>query len=348
MRQLWPVSVLLFACSVQPLPPEHEGNAHASDAGAPGRPGGSSGSSGQGAGGSAGGGGASRDGGPGCREPEAAAGITLNPELTDVYKAFSLGAVPGVPAQRYGGLTLAMGDTSTLLIGGNANDATAQLYAVHVVRACGHIVGFEGPAMPVAQTANIDGGVDYGPGGVFFFAGYPTNTIGQIRPGESMAARTTDLGALGVPGSVGALKFVPPRFARAGALKVVSWPGGQWSELTAAPDATGLVAITAAVPRQGVVLQGGPEGFAYIPQGSPHFERPSLIVSEWSAGGVVTYDLDAEGDPVLPTRKVFLIGLQGAEGAFFDPATGDFLFSTWNGTGGSERVIIIQGFVPIG
>jgi hypothetical protein len=43
-----------------------------------------------------------------------------------------------------------------------------------------------------------------------------------------------------------------------------------------------------------------------------------------------------------------LTGLKGAEGAFFDPATGDFLFSTWSGTGGSERVILVEGFVPIG
>lgn len=352
MKPAWVLGLLVFVgvgCKVEPLPSQDEpGGSHAAADGGPPASGPAGAGGRAGAAGTAGAGGAAGAGGDGCREPDAATGVTLNPELTDVYRAFSLGSVPGVPPQRYGGLTLAMGDPSTLLIGGNANDPGAQLYAIRVVRACGHIVGFEGTAMPVAQTAHIDGGVDYGPGGVFFFAGYPTNTIGQIRPGESVSARTVDLGALGVPASVGALKFVPARFARAGALKVVSWPGGQWFELAGQADAMGLLDITAATPRMGVVLTGGPEGFAYIPPGSPHFERPSLIVSEWSAGGVATYDLDAQGDPVISTRKAFLTGLMGAEGAFFDPATGDFLFSTWNGTGGSERVILVQGFVPIG
>jgi hypothetical protein len=71
-----------------------------------------------------------------------------------------------------------------------------------------------------------------------------------------------------------------------------------------------------------------------------------MVVSEWSANGVAAYDVGAEGDPTSGTRRGFLTGLAGAEGAFFDPLTGDFLFSTWNAMQ-PERVVLVAGFVPI-
>src|SRR5438045_143310 len=92
-----------------------------------------------------------------------------------------------------------------------------------------------------------------------------------------------------------------------------------------------------------VTLPGGPEGFIYVPLGSPLFPLQSMLVSEYSSGNVVTYTTDANGNPVLASRHVFVSGLTGAEGAAIDPVTGDFLFSTF---GGSNRVIRVQGFVP--
>jgi hypothetical protein len=41
------------------------------------------------------------------------------------------------------------------------------------------------------------------------------------------------------------------------------------------------------------------------------------------------------------TRTDFITGLSGAEGAFIDPVTGDFLFSTF---GGGNSVIRVSGF----
>jgi hypothetical protein len=284
----------------------------------------------------------------GCQLPGPAADLLVDPRYADVYKVYSLGSVPGVPPQRYGGLTLERGDSNKLLIGGNANDPTAALYAIRVVRSCGHIIGFEGTATRFADAPNVDGGLDYGPGGILLFTGYNVNTIGQIRPGEATVARTTDLAMLGIDTSVGALRVVPAGFSSAGSLKVISWSGGQWRQLGMAAGADGLLELTAGVPPLAITLPGGPEGFAYVPQGSPHFDRPSLVVSEWSAGKVSTYEADAAGDPLPATRKELLTGFRGAEGAYFDPGTGDFLFSTWSGAAGSERVIIIHGFVPIG
>jgi len=32
------------------------------------------------------------------------------------------------------------------------------------------------------------------------------------------------------------------------------------------------------------------------------------------------------GDPIVATRRLFVSGLDGAEGAYLDPLTGDYLF----------------------
>lgn len=62
---------------------------------------------------------------------------------------------------------------------------------------------------------------------------------------------------------------------------------------------------------------------------------------EYSAGLVGVYDIDGNGDPILGTRRDFLTGLTGAEGAVIDPVTGGFLFSTF---GGGNRIIVVTGF----
>ena len=64
-------------------------------------------------------------------------------------------------------------------------------------------------------------------------------------------------------------------------------------------------------------------------------------MSEYSAGTVGVYDIDGSGDPILGTRRDFLTGLTGAEGAVIDPITGDFLFSTF---GGGNRIVVVTGF----
>ena len=57
---------------------------------------------------------------------------------------------------------------------------------------------------------------------------------------------------------------------------------------------------------------------------------------------VGAYLVDAEGNPLVGSRRTFLSGLTGAEGAVIDPVTGDFLFSTF---GGSSQVVVISGFI---
>jgi hypothetical protein len=277
--------------------------------------------------------------------PNKATDITVDPAFAAKYTAYDLGQVPGMPAYKYGGLVLLAGDENTLLLGGFANDPGARIYAVKLVRNnCKHIVGFAGPAVEYAYAPHIDGGLVYGPNGTLMFAGWPANTLGILRAGEKNPARTLDAATLGIPEALAAIGFVPKGFPGDGRFKLVAWEGGQFYDATVTVGNDGLPEVKGVT--QVLTLPGGPEGFAYVPQGSPLFAAPTMIVSEWSANRVAVYDVAATGDPTLATRKTFLTGLSGAEGAYFDPPTGDFLFSTWN-TRRPERMILVTGFAPV-
>jgi hypothetical protein len=99
-----------------------------------------------------------------------------------------------------------------------------------------------------------------------------------------------------------------------------------------------------AAPTASVSVSGlatGPEGIAYVPSGSAGSTNPSMVVSAYSMGKIVAFEVDADGLPVTSTARDMITGLTGAEGAFIDPLTGDFLFSTF---GSFNRVIRVSGF----
>lgn len=266
----------------------------------------------------------------------------IAPAYSGVYSIQSLGAVPGVPSA-YGGLTFI--DDDTMLIGGLANEAAGRLYTVDVSRdGDGHITGFAGAAAEFGAVGEFnDGGVVFGPGGVLFTARWPENELGQTLPGGVDEARIIDLMPFGVAPSPGGLMFVPAGLPGAGQLKMVSWEGGEWYTVELALAGDGTYDIVSAT--LGPVLPGGPEGIAYVPTGSPLFPNASVLISEFSAGVVSVYEVDAAGDPILASRQEFVLELVGAEGALVDPVTGDFLFSTFGVEGGDE-VLRVQGFVP--
>jgi hypothetical protein len=276
---------------------------------------------------------------------------TLGPDFAAHYSVFNIGSVPGLPTN-YGGLTFL--NASTLLIGGAANTASGSLYTIGVVRDTnGAITGFSGTAQryggPNGTVGEYnDGGVVFGPGGVLFTARWPINGLGQTLPGSIDEDKIIELTPLGVASSLSAINFVPSGFGGAGQIKLVSWSGGQWYSAGLAPDGNGtydLVGLTqvdldpVAAGIQNV--PGGPEGFVYIPASNAGFGVNSMLISEYSAGTVGAYALDAQGNPLVATRRTFLSGLTGAEGAAIDPVTGDFLFSTF---GGSNQVVRVSGF----
>lgn len=264
---------------------------------------------------------------------------TIDPYYSGSYTHVSLGSVPGVPTN-YGGLTLLYNDPNKLIIGGSANGANGNLYVIDVIRdANNHITGFSGTAQVYAAAPYNDGGVVFGPSNVLFASRWPVNELAQYKPGSTSPDKVINLAALGVAGSNSALNFVPTGFNGAGRVKLVSYSGGQFYDATLSPDGSGtfdLVGLT-----QVATLPGGPEGFAYVPQGSPVFTAQSMILSEYAAGSIATYELDANGNPIVGSRRTFMTGLSGAEGAFIDPMTGDFLFSTF---GGGNQVVRVTGF----
>lgn len=277
---------------------------------------------------------------------------TLGSDFSADYSVLSLGSVPSLPSN-YGGLAFL--NANTLLIGGQANTAVGSLYTIDVVRdGMNHITGFGGSAMRFGGTAGAvgeynDGGVVFGPGGVLFTSRWPINELGQTRPGSIDEDKVIDLAALGVAGSHAAINFVPAAFGGAGQAKLVSWSGGQWYTAGVAPDGSGTFDLVGLTPvdldpvAPGVQnAPGGPEGFVFISAANAGFGVNSMLISEFSAGEIGAYELDASGNPLVATRRSFLSGLSGAEGAVIDPLTGDFLFSTF---GGGDRVVRVTGFV---
>jgi hypothetical protein len=271
-----------------------------------------------------------------------ASGQTIQPPYDAVYTLTNLGLVPSLPT-RYGGLTFLTGNPNVLVIGGNANVMGGALYSIGVTRdALNHITGFTGTAALFSEGQFNDGGVVFGPSNVLFYTRFPTNEIGEIKSGSTMTDKVVGLTPLGIGSSVGALNFVPAGFPGAGQLKIVSYNTGQWYTASFAPDGTGTYDITSPVLNTTIAV--GPEGFVYVPVGSPIFPSgTSMLVAEYDNNVITTYQIDASGNPIPATRAVFVTGLTGAEGAVIDPMTGDFLFSTF---GGNNQVIVVQGFAP--
>lgn len=267
----------------------------------------------------------------------------VDPFYAGSYTAHDLGSVQGVPPL-YGGVTFKYDDPNKILLGGNANDAPGSLYSIDLVRdANNHITGFAGPAQYFADAPYNDGGVSYGPGNVLFCAQWPVNQLGQLKPGSTVPDRVIDMSqfGMGAGGSLSALNFVPTTFGGAGHLKMVTWEDGTWWDATVAPDGNGTYDLVGVNQVLGSTLPGGPEGFVYVSQTSPLFSTPSMLLSSFSDGRVDVYEVDANGDPVPGSRRLFLGDLEGAEGAAFDPLTGDFLFSTF---GGGDRLVVVRGF----
>ena len=264
------------------------------------------------------------------------------------YTVSNLGSVPNLPTN-YGGLTFL--NNNTLLIGGGANGPGGNLRTVGVSRGVGnHVTGFSGNATPYGSIGTYnDGGVTFGPGGVLFTSQWPVNKLGQTKPGSTVEDKVIDLSTFGVASSHSAINFVPTGFGGAGQMKLVSYGGGQFYTATYSPDGLGTYNINTVTLEDidslnfGVqVVPGGPEGFVYIAAGNAGFANNGMLITEYAAGNVGAYDVDANGNPILSTRRDFLTGLFGAEGAAIDPVTGDFLFSTF---GSGNEVFRVQGFI---
>lgn len=275
---------------------------------------------------------------------QAASAQNLNPAFGGCYAIRDLGSVPGVPFN-YGGITFKHDDPDLLLIGGHANNSDAAIYSIRVTRdGDGAISGFVGSADYYAGAPQIDGGLAYGPGNVLFYATYSNNMVGQIKPGSTGPDKVTNMDSVVLP-STGALQFVPPGFPGAGRLKVLSYTFSQWADVSFSPDGLGTFHLGNTANSLITLADGfggvGPEGVVYVQPGNPGITQHSVLISEYLRGTVSCYDIDANGDPIVSTRRELIQNLAGAEGGTRDPRTGHFMFSTF---GGSSRVILVTGF----
>ena len=274
---------------------------------------------------------------PGAAQAAPCVGVTFGGTFGTSYSCSTLGTPTGVTGQ-LGGVTFL--NNNTLLIGGNANTSTGYIAQIGVIRdAQNHIIGFSGGSTQYATAPNIDGGLAFGPNGVLFATGFPNNTLLQYKPGSTTPDRIDTLA--GNFSSVGTLAFVPAGFAGAGQLKIASYSNGNLADATLTPDGNGTFTVSTSAPI--VTLSGGPEGMIYVSGANAGFGGiDNMLVSEYGAGAVGAYQIDANGNPIIGTRQTFLSGLTGAEGAVVDPLTGDFIFSTF---GGGNQLFVISGFI---
>src|SRR5262249_1386629 len=114
-----------------------------------------------------------------------------------------------------------------------------------------------------------------------------------------------------------------------------------WSDAVVTPDGSGTYTITRN-PGVSLSVIGTPEGIAYVAAGQPLFPKASVLIAEFGFGEIAAYEVDANGDPIVSTRRTFVSGLDSAMGASIDPLTGDFLFSSF-----SSNTILRVGVTPI-
>jgi len=272
-----------------------------------------------------------------------AGGQTVLPPFDTAYSIRDLGTPEGVPVS-FGGLFIRASEPDSLYIGGFANGASGALYRVGLVRDVnGLVTGFSGVAERVGDLPFNDGGITPDPGGLISYGQWPVNRYGQMDPATGLIVNDVDLAPLGVAQSASSVRFIPAGMPGAGGMRIVSWSGGQYHRVSYSVGAGEIISLGDVEQLPESTIPGGPEGFTYVPTGSPLFTVPTMIVSAFSAGRVDVYDVDGSGDPIISTGRTMVANLTGAEGAAIDPVTGDFAFSTF---GGADRVIFVSGFVP--
>jgi choice-of-anchor A domain-containing protein len=215
----------------------------------------------------------------------------------------------------------------------------------------GHVIGF-GRISRVASSFGAGwGAFQYGDDGPFVvqawngrYSGVSVHGLYAYKDGDFDPGKFVDYRPLIGQQNAVSSKVVPPGYAGAGKLKAVMWPFGEWYSGTIVPTADGYVDVTSlsAVPSRSLV--GRPHDFSFVPQGSPGFSQDSILVSELSANVLAAYQLDANGDPIIASRRPMVQGLADPAGGAFDPISGDFILQRYGGNGSEQRALAVRGF----
>lgn len=233
---------------------------------------------------------------------------TVNPSYSGTYTLTNLGSVTGLPTN-YGGLIFK--DASTIWIGGAANVSGGRFYSVTVTRGAGNHVTALGAATVMGFGNYNDGGVAFSPTGVLLYAEYPVNSIGQAIAPFASDHSTTVLTGLGVASSVGAANFVPAGYNGAGQFKVASYSGNTFYSVPLSSDGSGgytLGSATLTATLNTCSSSCGPEGFVYVPLGSPLFTGQNLLMAEYGNDAIGVYSVDSGGNPVPDRGRILSRG----------------------------------------
>lgn len=248
-----------------------------------------------------------------------------DPVLNGAYPGFnlqSLGAVNGIPSSFvYNGLTFNGSDL--LISGGDTNSTQQPIYSVEVTRGSnGEIHGFNASTLtsfnvPVPFNGSLlAGGLMY-IGGTLFYTIPPDGVQGdpqQAYIGQYVNGTTSSLTAVGdIP--LGGLQYLPN-----GQL-MLSATDGTWRQVTLAPGAGGLYALTVdSTPVVG--LDAPADAFTSFPVGiTPVVTQASVLVADSSNQELTLYGLDGNGHPIDPSplNGNIVFGSQIVSGTITNP-----------------------------
>ncbi len=266
--------------------------------------------------------------------------------FSEHYRSIDLGLPPGVPTP-FGCITAIPGQSESILVGGGANSPEGKLYKVAIRRdGLGHIAGFDGQAEEIAPAPYNDGGCVFLTPDLLLMSKWPVHQLALVSLATKSVVGSVALLNVGIPTagqaaneSSAAIAVIPGASPPGSRIKIMTWPSGRMFEAQVSIE-SGLVISN--VVESGVLATVGPEGIAYVPPGSPGIVGTAAIVAEWSRGAIAVYQTDAQG-VLNPESRQEVLQLKGAEGAYFDPISGDFLFSTF-GNGAAERIVGLRGF----
>ena len=291
--------------------------------------------------------------------PIAEPNAVLEPEFATKYSVYNLGPPPlGARNGQNNPYALSSfvlpkkGDLCTVFFGGDTPSRDGALLAVRMIRDTeGHFIGF-GRSTRTAILGSAGWGASYYGNsdlmlvtawvGSFTPTGPLSNGLFQLKPTDLTPGKYSINPAYPVSNTVTSL--VPQGYPGAGKLKSTVWPLGEWYSATLVPDGNGYVSFATQVRVTTSNLQGRPHGFSYVPRASQGFSKDSLVVSEWDAGILSAYEIDADGNPITATRRVMMRGFTSIAGSAFDPLSGDLILTKHGGNGNEQRTIAVRGF----
>jgi hypothetical protein len=265
---------------------------------------------------------------------DAATAQVIDPNYAGNYRALDIGRIP--VSGLVGGI--AFKDANTLYVGANCGTGGGEIDALTVTRGIGgHILGFSGPAVKIADAPYVDAGLHFGLEGVLFYTASSLSQLSQVKPGSGFSNKSVDLGTAGITSPAGSLAFVPPGFSSAGSLKLIS--DQFWYTTSIYPDGSGVFGVDAP---WSVLPFANSQGAAYVLAGQPLFEANSVLINSYDASAINSFEVDLHADPMSETGKHFM-DVQRPFVLAFDPIAGDLLVGTSQGPW-NDHIVVVRGF----